>query len=70
VLAPAGTPPEVVSRLNREIAAVVELPEVKERVISYAATPERETPEEFAKSLKAEVVKWSKIVDATGVRLE
>jgi tripartite-type tricarboxylate transporter receptor subunit TctC len=70
VLAPAGTPPEVVSRLNREIAAVVELPEVKERLISYAATPERETPEEFAKSLKAEVVKWSKIVDATGVRLE
>ena len=70
VMAPTGTPADVVNRLNREIAAVVNLPEVKERLISYAATPEQLTPEEFARVLKAEVAKWAKIVDATGVRLE
>ena len=70
VMAPAGTPADVVNRLNREIAAVVNLPEVKERLISYAATPEQQTPEEFAQILKAEVAKWAKIVDATGVKLE
>jgi tripartite-type tricarboxylate transporter receptor subunit TctC len=70
VMAPAGTPADVVNRLNREIAAVVNLPEVKERLISYAATPEQLSPEEFAQVLKAEVAKWAKIVDATGVRLE
>jgi tripartite-type tricarboxylate transporter receptor subunit TctC len=70
VMAPAGTPPEVVNRLNRDITAVANLPEVKARLISYAATPERQTPEEFSQVLKAEVAKWAKIVDATGVKLE
>jgi tripartite-type tricarboxylate transporter receptor subunit TctC len=70
VMAPAGTPADVVNRLNREIAAVVNTPEVKERLASYAATPEQQTPEEFAQVLKAEVAKWAKIVDATGVKLE
>lgn len=70
VMAPTGTPSDVVNRLNREIAAVVNLPEVKARFISYAATPEQQTPEEFAQVLKAEVAKWAKIVDATGVKLE
>jgi tripartite-type tricarboxylate transporter receptor subunit TctC len=70
VMAPTGTPVEVVSRLNREIAAVVNLPEVKEHLLSYAATPEQLSPAEFAQVLKAEVAKWAKIVDATGVKLD
>ena len=70
VMAPAGTPADVVNRLNREIGAVANLPEVKARLIAHAATPEQQTPEEFEKVLKAEVAKWAKIVDATGVKLE
>jgi tripartite-type tricarboxylate transporter receptor subunit TctC len=70
VMAPAGTPPDVINRLNREIGTVANLPEVKARLISHAATPERQTPEEFAQVLKAEVAKWAKIVDTTGVKLE
>ena len=70
VMAPSGTPVEVINRLNREIAAVVKLPEVKDHLISYAATPEQQTPAEFAQVLKAEVAKWAKIVDSTGVKLD
>ena len=70
VLAPAGTPPEILKQLNREIANVVKLPEVRERLIASAATPEYQTPEEFSASLMAEVAKWAKIVDATGTRLD
>jgi tripartite-type tricarboxylate transporter receptor subunit TctC len=70
VMAPAGTPAEIVNRLNHEIAAVVNLPDVKERLAKSAATPEQQSPEEFAQILKAEVAKWAKIVDATGVKLD
>ena len=70
VLAPAGTPADVIQRLNREIAKVVERPEVKKRLLASAATPEHATPEQFADILKAEVAKWAKIVQKTGVRLD
>jgi tripartite-type tricarboxylate transporter receptor subunit TctC len=70
VMAPAGTPADIVNRLNHEIAAVVNLPDVKERLAKSAATPEQQSPEEFAQVLKAEVAKWAKIVDATGVKLD
>jgi tripartite-type tricarboxylate transporter receptor subunit TctC len=70
VMAPAGTPADIVNRLNHEIAAVVNLPDVKERLAKSAATPEQQSPEEFAQVLKAEVAKWAKIVDSTGVKLD
>jgi tripartite-type tricarboxylate transporter receptor subunit TctC len=70
VMAPSGTPVDVVNRLNRDIAAVVNMPEIKEHLIAYAATPEQMTPAEFSRVLKAEVAKWAKIVDSTGVKLD
>ncbi len=70
LVAPAGTPPEVVKRLNREISEIVKLPEVKKRLLMHAATPEQQTPAEFAQTLKAEVAKWAKTVESTGVRLD
>jgi tripartite-type tricarboxylate transporter receptor subunit TctC len=70
VMAPAGTPADVVNRLNREIAAVVNLPDVQEHLAKSAATPEQLSPEEFAKVLRSEVAKWARIVDSTGVKLD
>ena len=69
-MAPTGTPPQVINRLNREIAAVVNLPEVKEHLISYSATPEQQTPAEFAQVLKAEVAKWAEVVKFSGAKAE
>jgi tripartite-type tricarboxylate transporter receptor subunit TctC len=70
VVAPAGTPQDVVNRLNKEISEIVKMPEIKQKLLSHAATPEQQTPAEFADTLKSEVAKWAKIVDATGVRLD
>jgi tripartite-type tricarboxylate transporter receptor subunit TctC len=70
VLAPAGTPEEVLTRLNREIGEIVKTPEVKERLLQSAATPEYQTVAEFGRSLKSQVAKWAKIVEKTGAQLE
>ena len=70
IFAPAGTPRAVIDRLNREVAAVVKLPEVQERLAAQAATPVLQTPTEFEAGLKAEVAKWAKIVKSTGVQLD
>ena len=70
VMAPAGTPVDIINLLNREIANVVKMPEVKERLAASAATPEFGTPDELSRTLKSEVTKWAKIVDSTGVRLD
>ena len=70
VMAPGGTPAEIVQRLNHEIRDVVNLADVRERLVTSAATPEYETPEEFAATLKSEVAKWARIVEKTGVRLD
>jgi tripartite-type tricarboxylate transporter receptor subunit TctC len=70
IVAPAGTPPEIVERLNKEIGEIVEQPDVKKHLLSYAGTPQHETPAEFAQNLKSEVAKWAKIVDSTGIHLD
>jgi tripartite-type tricarboxylate transporter receptor subunit TctC len=70
VMAPAGTPANIINLINREIANVVRMPEVAERLLASAATPEFSTPEELNLTLRAEVVKWAKIIDATGVKLD
>jgi tripartite-type tricarboxylate transporter receptor subunit TctC len=63
VLAPAGTPKEVVNLLQREIAAILELPDVKERVLALGFEPSGITPAEFDGYIKAEIAKWRKVIE-------
>lgn len=70
VFAPAGTPQPLIDRLNREVAAVVKLPEVQERLAAQAATPVLQTPAEFEAGLRSEVAKWAAIVKSTGIQLD
>jgi tripartite-type tricarboxylate transporter receptor subunit TctC len=67
VLAPRGTPEEIVSRLSKEIAKIVQMPDVKGRLQSDGAEPIGNTPEEFAAYIMAEIGKWAKVVMDTGV---
>lgn len=60
--APAGTPDEVIARLNREMAAVLAMPAIKEKIAAAGATIVGGTPEEFAAYLKAEIAKFGRIV--------
>ena len=62
VLAPAGTPKEIVDLLHREIAAILALPDVKEKVLTLGFEPSGITPDEFAAYIKAEIAKWRKVI--------
>jgi len=62
LLAPAGTPKEIVSRMHREIEKIVQLPEVQERLKASGAEPVASTPEQFGSYLAAEVAKWGRVV--------
>jgi tripartite-type tricarboxylate transporter receptor subunit TctC len=68
ILAPAGTPRAIVNQLNREIARIIDLPDVKERMqgISFVAAPT--TPEECAKILRDQMATLGKLVADAGLR--
>jgi tripartite-type tricarboxylate transporter receptor subunit TctC len=68
--APAGTPPDIIARLNREIARVLQLPDVRGRFSTLGAEVAGNTPEEFASFMKAELAKWSKVISRLDLRLD
>jgi tripartite-type tricarboxylate transporter receptor subunit TctC len=70
ILAPAGTPKDIVAKLNGEVNRILKLPEVRDRLaeLGFSATPS--TPEEFDAFLKAEITKWAKVVKESGARVE
>ena len=70
ILAPAGTPRPVVLRLNKEIVAAVQAPEVKSRFDDALVTPGTGTPEEFTAFLKAEAARWSQLIKTVGIKVD
>ena len=68
VLAPAGTPTEVISLVNREIVRIVALPEMRERLATLGFEPVGNTPHEFAAQIRIEIAKWAKVIRAAGVK--
>ena len=70
MVAPAGTPRAVIERLQREIKAIVNAPDMREKLLQNAFEPIADTPGEFARYLAAERVKWAKVVREGNVRPE
>ena len=70
VLAPAKTPPELVARLQTEIARIIHTPDMKEKLSTQGADPIGNSPAEMAKWLAAEKDRWAKLIKATGFKLE
>lgn len=70
VLAPAGTPKDVVEVLNRQIARILELPDVKERLQTIGFDPASSTPDAAAAHMKAETDKWTKVVREAKIKIE
>ena len=62
VLAPAGTPKEIVNRLSQEIVKVLQMPDVQERLSSQGAEPVGSTPEQFDAYVRAEIDKWGNVI--------
>jgi len=69
LLAPAGTPPEIIARLNAEIAKLMRLPDVQQLFASAGIDPAPNTPEEFGAYLKTEFDKWAKVVRDSGAKV-
>ena len=70
ILAPAGTPKPVIDRLYRELVKIVRSPEFGQILTREGATPGGMTPAEFDKIIRADIVKWSKIVKESGIKAE
>ena len=70
LVAPAGTPRETVQRLNGAFVAALQSPEAKTRFAGLMAEPVASTPEEFAAFMKSELVKYEKVVKASGAKVD
>ena len=70
LLAPAGTPPDVISRVQQETAKALSLPALKERLLSQGAIPSGMRSTEFAAMIDAETKKWAQVVKTSGAKVD
>src|SRR6266540_6187949 len=70
LLAPGTTPGEIIDRLHREIARIIALPEIRERLSALGFEPIASTPEEFADRIKWEIDKWARVIRTAGIKVQ
>ena len=70
LVAPAGTPPNVVAKLNKAFVEALNSPEAKTRFATLMAEPVASTPEQFGAFMKAELAKYEKVVKASGAKVD
>jgi tripartite-type tricarboxylate transporter receptor subunit TctC len=70
VMAPAGTPPDIVALLYREIAQVLTLPDIKEALARQGAEVNSAGPDQFAAIIRADLAKWNRVVRDADIKLD
>jgi tripartite-type tricarboxylate transporter receptor subunit TctC len=70
LFAPAGTPRPIIDRLQRDVAAVLALPEVRERYSALGLLPGGGSPEQLAAQLKEDYTRWEKVIREAGIKIE
>jgi tripartite-type tricarboxylate transporter receptor subunit TctC len=70
IVAPAGTPKDIIARWHSEIVAMVAMPDVRQRLETLGFAPVANAPEEFAERLKTEMAKWGKVVHDANIRAD
>ena len=70
VMAPAGTPPEIVSKISADIAAVLKQPDVRDQLTGMGLEVVGSSPAEFDRYVKSESEKWGKVIKAAGIKAE
>ena len=70
LFAPAGTPREIVDKINREVLGILQLPDVKERFATLGADPAGTTPGEFATFINVEIEKWTRVIKQSGTTVD
>ena len=68
--APAGTPADIINRLNVEVVKILKQPSVREQLMAQGAEPVGDTPEEFSRFTLAEISKWAKIIKISGAKVD
>lgn len=66
----AGTPREIIHRVNADVVKVLQMPDVRERFLGMALDPVGDTPEQFGAYIKSETVKWAKVIKEAGITAE
>ena len=67
---PAGTSPAIVNKLHAAVVKALALPDVRERLTTMGADGIGNTPQQFTAFIKAEIVKWAKVVKDAGIKIE
>lgn len=70
ILVPAGTPKDIISKLNAEMQRVLAMPDVKERLATEGAEAMGNTPEQFADQIRKDLARYAKVAAAAGVKIE
>jgi len=70
MLAPAGTPGDVINRLSSEIARILAMPDIRERLVGQGMDPFISSPDQFAALIRADFAKWGKVIKTANIRLE
>jgi tripartite-type tricarboxylate transporter receptor subunit TctC len=70
LVAPAGTPREIVQKLNAEVTKILAMPDVRERFLAQGVEPVGSTPEQFGDHIRSQMAKWAKVVHDAGVKAE
>ena len=70
LLAPAGTPREIVNRLSGETARALQNPDIRDRFAAQGVDPVSSTPEQFSAMMKSELEKWRKVIAASGTKID
>ena len=70
LVAPAGTPKEIVSKLHAEVTRILAMPDVRERFLAQGVEPVGSTPEQFGEHIRAQMAKWARVVQDAGVKAE
>jgi tripartite-type tricarboxylate transporter receptor subunit TctC len=70
LFAPAGTPAPIVARVNRDVQAVLRLPEARQALVAQGLFPAGGTPRQLGAFLRADIAKWAKVISEAGIRRE
>jgi tripartite-type tricarboxylate transporter receptor subunit TctC len=70
IVAPAGTPREIIARLNTELTKIMKSPDGRERITGAGFDPMTSTPESFAEFLQAEMARYSRVIKASGIQVD
>jgi tripartite-type tricarboxylate transporter receptor subunit TctC len=68
IFVPAGTPPDIVARLSTELAKILQMPDVRERLLDAGLDPLSSTPNQFAAYIKTDSAKWARVIQEANVK--